>query len=629
MSELIYLPGVNKDKDSKITDICNYVVDHSGNCYMDILNKDFRPSVFEALTDRSAAEFAWYNFECESKVLELRAGWGGSTGVLSLKCRSVVSVEENLYKAQALCKRYEDRNNLAVYAGDWHCIKENGVFDYAIFHDVEEYLAEHNNEKLSALIEKLYIFLKPTGSLLLNIANRYAMKYWCGEPLNLSQTEFPHLAEGGVMYGFSKKEIESELSEIEGMNYKFYYPMYDRHKPQQIFTDDNLPKSASLKEMELYRRNKNAMLNDERQMYACCIEAGIFNWFAEAFMVECAREKHCLSNITYAKLSADRPRRLAMATVLMKDKVAKIALFEEGYEHLQDMLNYQKDLQNHGIRVLPMEKVGNMLVMPFLKHQRLGYHLCYLAKTDKIAFVTCLDRLYNLICRSSEHALEEDSSLCAESKDAEWGPVLKHAYLELIDLNCFYDGDFLFFDQEFMRESMPAKYIMYRELLNLYHAHPDIENYVKKNDMYSRFGIDKVYQAVEKEEFNNFIPRLFDKDLFTRLRMPYESELWRQKEARRETYLFAGCANKILVVIGCGTRFKRYMSQYGKRYSPDILVDNNSNRWGEEICGVVVSPPKRLSELDAGQLHVIICIKDYDDIEAQLLEMKIYNYRIF
>ena len=58
-------------------------------------------------------------------------------------------------------------------------------------------------------------------------------------------------------------------------------------------------------------------------------------------------------------------------------------------------------------------------------------------------------------------------------------------------------------------------------------------------------------------------------------------------------------------------------------------MDNNYASWGEEVCGIVISSPEKMAEIDTAKLHVIICVKDYESIEAQLLEMKIYDYRIF
>ncbi len=634
MHEVQLLNGCSEEKNEIIEYLYDIIMSHNGNCYNDVIKNDYRPSAFEALTDRRTAEFGWYGFEPNSKVLELGAGWGEVTGVLALKCGSVVAVEENLYKAQGICKRHADKDNLEVYAGDWHCLSGEGCYDYVIFHDVEKYLAGRDNEQLSNLVRLLCTFLKPEGRLLMNIVNGYALKYWCGEPKTLRQPELPNMTDSSEKQGLSKREVEIELAKVDDIGYKFYYPMFDRHKPQQVFTDACLPDESSLKVMELYRRNKNVILNDVREMYGSVIKDGAYPFFAEAFLVECTKGKGRLSNIKYAKISADRPRELAMATVIFEDKVVKTPLFEEGNGHIQDMLAYQKDLQAHDIPVVSMDYHNNVLVMPLIEQKKLGEYLKQLAKTDSEAFVACLERLYDFICRSSEHLSVRESPFCLQSKNMDWGPILKHAYLELIDLNCFYDEDFLFFDQEYMREAMPAKYIMYRELINLYYAYPEIEKNIKQNDMFTRFGLDDLLEILEKEEYENFLDVLVDKDLYLRLFQPHDAwsirtESENQQKARRETYLFSGCAEKILVVIGSGTRFNRYMSQYGKRYSPDVLVDNNNTKWGEVVSGIVVSGPQKMKEYDPNRLHIIICIKDYEAIEAQLLEMGIYNYRIF
>lgn len=637
MCEVKLLEGYTEENSGIVSHIYDYIMKRTGNNYDDIIKSDFKPGVFDALTDRRAAEFGWYDFKKNAKVLELNGGWGGCTGTLCVRCGSVAAVERNLYKAKGISKRHEDRDNLTVYAGDWHSLPVEGIYDYVIVHDFES-LFEANGESYTKdfceIVKALFLFLKPNGVLLFNVANKYAAKYWCGEPRDLTAPSFPNIVEEETRLGFSKGEMETSLGELNGIKYKFYYPLFDRNKPQQVFTDNYPPKESSLKAMELYRRNKSTMFHDERTLYGMSIKEGVFSLYAGAFMVECVKRNGRLSDIEYAKISADRPRALAMSTVIMGNKVLKCPLFEEGTAHVKDMYSYYKDLQSHGIPIVDMDCKDNMLVMPLVKSERLGEHLHSLVKTDKCAFYECLDKLYDYICSSSEHVSVESSPLCAKRPEADWGPVLKHAYLELIDLNCFYDGEYLFFDQEYMRENYPAKYIMYRELINLYYAYPEIEGFVKRAEVFSRFGLDEVQDILKEEEYGHFLAGLVDTEFYRRMMLPHDDysmnpEATRQSEARREAYLFAGCAQRTLVVIGSGIRFKRYMDLYGKRYCPDLLVDNNSAKWGEEVCGAVVCAPQKMAEAEPSKLHVIICVKDYEAIEAQLLEMKIYNYRIF
>lgn len=637
MHEVKLLDGYTEENNELVSHIYDYIMKQTGNNYDAIIKSDYRPSVFDALTDCRAAEFGWYVFKKNAKVLEMNAEWGGCTGELCGKCGSVTVVERNVYKAKGISKRHEDRKNLTIYAGDWQSLPVAGIYDYVIVHDFESFFedaVDSRTRNLGMAVKALLLFLKPDGTLLLNVANKYAAKYWCGEPRALTAPSFPSFTIEGKKFGVSKGEMETSLEELNGIRYKFYYPLFDRNKPQQVFTDYCPPKESSLKAMELYRRNKSAVFHDERTLYGMSIKEGVFPLYAGAFMVECVKGNAQLSDIEYAKISADKPRALAMSTVIMSNKVLKKPLFEEGNAHIKEMYSYYKDLQSHGIPIVKMDCRDNMIAMPLIRSERLGEHLQVLAKTDKCAFYECLDKLYDCICTSSEHVPVEASPLCSKRPEADWGPVLRRAYLELIDLNCFYDGEYLFFDQEYMRENYPAKYIMYRELINLYYAYPEIEGFVKKADAFSKFGLDEIQDILKEEEYGHFLAGLVDTEFYLRMMHPHDAysmgqEATRQSKARREAYLFAGCADRILVVIGSGIRFKRYMDLYGKRYWPDILVDNNSAKWGEAVCGRVVCGPQKMAEAEPSKLHVIICAKDYESIEAQLLEMKIYNYRIF
>jgi len=58
------------------------------------------------------------------------------------------------------------------------------------------------------------------------------------------------------------------------------------------------------------------------------------------------------------------------------------------------------------------------------------------ARDDKERFISGLDRLYRLICQSSEHVPVEKCKFRQMLPEADWEPVLKHAYIEMISLNC-------------------------------------------------------------------------------------------------------------------------------------------------------------------------------------------------
>ena len=92
----------------------------------------------------------------------------------------------------------------------------------------------------------------------------------------------------------------------------------------------------------------------------------------------------------------------------------------------------------------------------------------------KIDFVDMLDKVYQEILTSSEHVKAEDNIIYTLKIDEEvnaekYGPILKNGYIDMILRNAFYiDGEIHWFDQEWMLECVPAKFIFFRMLVALY-----------------------------------------------------------------------------------------------------------------------------------------------------------------
>ncbi|RRF94744.1 MAG: sugar phosphate isomerase/epimerase [Lachnospiraceae bacterium] len=77
-----------------------------------------------------------------------------------------------------------------------------------------------------------------------------------------------------------------------------------------------------------------------------------------------------------------------------------------------------------------------------------------------------------------------------------------------------------------------------------------------------------------------------------------------------------------VVLFGAGNMCRNYMMDYGEKYHPLFTCDNNSNRWGEEFCGLEIKSPESLKDLpeDTG---IFICNEYYTEIRSQLESMGI------
>ena len=78
------------------------------------------------------------------------------------------------------------------------------------------------------------------------------------------------------------------------------------------------------------------------------------------------------------------------------------------------------------------------------------------------------------------------------------------------------------------------------------------------------------------------------------------------------------------VLFGAGNMCRAYMKDYGKDYPPLFTCDNNSSRWGEEFCGLIIENPEKLKELPE-DVAIFICNIYYNEIDEQLRGMGLKN----
>lgn len=78
------------------------------------------------------------------------------------------------------------------------------------------------------------------------------------------------------------------------------------------------------------------------------------------------------------------------------------------------------------------------------------------------------------------------------------------------------------------------------------------------------------------------------------------------------------------VLFGAGNMCRAYMKDYGKDYPPLFTCDNNSSRWGEEFCGLMIENPEKLKELP-DDVAIFVCNVYYDEISEQLRSMGLNN----
>lgn len=495
--------------------------------------------IFYHLSGMRNALFGWYDFEPDAEILEIGGDFGALTGLFCDRCRHVTVTEERMYRAQAICERYSQRENLKVYAGRFCDMQACfvGKFDYVVIvGGLEKQGYGWSDQAPYVQFLRLVIdCLKPGGKILLAADNRYGLRNFCGarnwqtgKPFD-GINRFPN---GTEKYEFRKPELEEIIKKAGILEYKFYYPLPDYRLAQLIYTDEYQNAQHVAERLEFYDMDQSTLLVAERNLYEDVIEQGALPFFSNSFFVEMGNSCR-LSDTVYAVVSADRGEEYSFATVIGKDDIVhKRAVFPEGEKALYKAYNHICTLKQCGVSVVPHRMERGVMQMPRQKELTLSGILKKAVVTDQAEFIYWLDLLYAEILRSSEEADERDNVLQTDqTADVDFGCILKKAYIDMVPVNCFViDGKLYFFDQEFVWENFPSRFVLFRALKYTYMSMWDMERYLPLGYLKEKYGFsERLWDIFEKEE-EKFIASLRNQKMYAQF---YQWKQIQEQEIRK------------------------------------------------------------------------------------------------
>lgn len=138
-----------------------------------------------------------------------------------------------------------------------------------------------------------------------------------------------------------------------------------------------------------------------------------------------------------------------------------------------------------------------------------------------------------------------------------------------------------------------------------------------------------------KEKYSGYM--IFDnKDTFARTPVELHTAMlelmcacvyeWEDNCFEIEKYLEQN--GKKLILFGSGRMTETYMDYWGNKYKPYYLVDNNQDRWGQQLMGVPIKSPQEILNIPPEQRNVWICNLNYEIVGTQLDNMGI-EYRCY
>ena len=140
--------------------------------------------------------------------------------------------------------------------------------------------------------------------------------------------------------------------------------------------------------------------------------------------------------------------------------------------------------------------------MPHIKKPTLINHLKEIVYKDKEEIIKIFDRLYGDILMSSKQIEPDKRILEYWGVDkGVLGPILSKAYIDMIPYNCFYDRScFIYYDQEFIKEKFPAKYILFRALRYSYFYVQEAERVIPLEKMKDKYQLNELWDKFERVE---------------------------------------------------------------------------------------------------------------------------------
>ncbi|MDB4484815.1 methyltransferase domain-containing protein [bacterium] len=194
------IPDLRKDRSSYYCEfpkgdieqfLADSKVDLEGTVRAYLRNKQLPPKLGEYIMGSGRAGWTFLlPISAKSRVLDLGCGWGTLAYGLANRADEVVALDSTLERMRLLHNRSVLdglRNLKTVCAGDGtHLPFANDSFDIVIVNGVLEWvpsgLAGNPGELQRAFLREVRRVLKPSGTLLLGIENRYAWKTWFRNP---------------------------------------------------------------------------------------------------------------------------------------------------------------------------------------------------------------------------------------------------------------------------------------------------------------------------------------------------------------------------------------------------------------------------------------------------------------
>lgn len=496
-------------------DIVRIIAMNEPEDYDKAIYEHFDWPIYFHLTNVRQNLLNWYPFKEGSSVLEIGSGCGALTGLLCDKCGKVTAVELSKRRALATQLRCREKDNLRVIVGNLNDITFEEKFDYITLIGVLEYQGAYTNSDnpYRDFLVKIKSLLNAGGKLLIGIENKYGVKYWCGAVEDHTGIPFDSMNQYRLsnqkVRTFAKAELEKLIKKSGYANPFFYYPMPDYKLPTVIYSEKYMPRNENMEFVRpYYIPSDQTLVVDEKGLYRDIIKNGAFDFFANSFLVECSYDI-CRKGepedekAIFALLNSMREKAYRIGTRIMDSgEVVKFVLENNGeaYSWLSQILDNTARIQERGLNILPYHVNGkDELEMEFVEFPVFeDAFRDAVSRKDMDGIWRLWNKLLEEIEISSDSAEQSECMIYELGLDEyrgegeKYGKILKEGYLDMLPKNCFVNRDgLLWFDQEWVLENVPAKFVLYRGMVETYTSISDFKKIIPTTEFIRHYEMEK------------------------------------------------------------------------------------------------------------------------------------------
>lgn len=501
-----------------LENIANIILEEKPEDYAKRIEKGERLEEILHLSEVRGNIISWYPGLKNATVLQLKAGYGEVTGALCQKAQRVIAVEEEEQKAKLISKRYENTKNLVVIGEKLENIAITELVDLVVIIGVKD----SDIEKYVKFAKK---YIKEEGSIILTGENRFGMKAWAsGE----EQTQVINNRKSTL----SRKKCDA-LFQKEGLVARYAYPLPDDKLTNVIFSENHLPDVESISRNLIY---KQGVVNfSEIEAYRTILEENekLFPFFANSFWIELGKKElpeWQIKWVSYANMRKDKYR---IQTVIGENEVIKTSANQKAQKHIEKMkknIDIMKDLKIATLDYYEENCIKSHFVKdkPTLDKVLLEiYHKQGLeAFITKVKQYACFlqEKLQEVQPNTAEHTVFAKYKIAVPDEQLQDFHFVQYGLWDLLFQNCFViEGEYYFYDQEWLEEVVPVEFIVYRAILYY-------------NELHQYVSVEEIWKALGYEEKTIETLKQLDDKIQEKIRKPLVWNLYTKQELASRRY---------------------------------------------------------------------------------------------